>query len=64
MVVDTEILEAIRFRATQLVELARLSGVVLTIDLEPRQPLSMGNYRMAVNVRPARQLAIKEIAYE
>lgn len=52
-----EMLEAIRFRATQLAELARLSGVVLTISLEPRKPLSMGNYSMAVEVRPARVLA-------
>lgn len=59
---DTEMLEAIRFRATQLTELARMAGVVLTIHLEPRKPLSMGNHTMTVAVRPARQLSITEDA--
>jgi RNA binding exosome subunit len=46
---------SIRYRANLLVADAERSGQVLTIELKPKQPLAMGNYRMVADVRPARQ---------
>lgn len=43
--------EIIYMRALSLVELARECGLVLTINTQPRHPLSMGNYDMHVDVR-------------
>lgn len=42
-------------RADQLILDAERAGMVLTIDLEPRRELAMGNYRMRVDVRPSRE---------
>ena len=44
--------EQIRHQAVQLVEDATNAGVVVTITLEPLQPLAMGNHRMVVDVSP------------
>lgn len=46
--------EAIAYIANDLVQTAKRCGLVVTIGLEPRQPLAMGNYDMVVDVRPAR----------
>lgn len=43
--------------AYRLVEDARKSGMLVRIDLVPRQPLAMGNLDMIVDVRPARPVA-------
>lgn len=47
----------IELLAQQLVDMADLAGVVVTISLHPRQPLAMGNYKMVADVRPARVMA-------
>lgn len=39
--------------ARAISELANLSGLVLTIETKPQQPLAMGNYTIVVNVRPS-----------
>lgn len=43
--------------AEQLIYMAELCNAVVTISLEPRQPLAMGHYDMVAHVRPARELA-------
>ncbi len=40
--------------AVRLIEAAQDLGFVLTIDLVPRRPLSMGNHEMLATVRPGR----------
>lgn len=40
--------------AVRVIQAAQDLGFVLTIDLAPRRPLSMGNYEMMAMVRPAR----------
>lgn len=50
-------------RAVALVELARECGMVLTIETQPRKPLMMGFYDMAVSVRPARVLATPKVKH-
>lgn len=50
-------LENIKWKAEQLVALAKQVGVVLTIETVPSNPLAMGNFEMRVEARPARQLA-------
>lgn len=47
----------IELLAQQLVHMAELAGVVVTISTHPRQPLAMGNYDMVAEVRPARVMA-------
>lgn len=42
-------------KALELVNEAKREGVVLTIETQPKQPLAMGNYRMHVSVRVARE---------
>lgn len=37
-------------------------NVVVTVELEPQQPLAMGNYKPRVDVRPVRHSAEPEIA--
>ena len=44
-------------RAQELVRQALSDGVVITISIAPRQPLAMGNYDLAVDVRERRVLA-------
>lgn len=41
--------------ARRLIERAQHSGVVLTIETQPRQPLAMGNYDLVVETREARK---------
>lgn len=50
-------LEAIKWKAEQLVALAKQVNVVLTIETVPQQPLAMGNFEMHVDVRPAREMS-------
>ena len=50
-------LEAIKWKAEQLVALAKQVNVVLTIETVPQQPLAMGNFEMKVDVRPAREIS-------
>lgn len=50
-------LENIKWKAEQLVALAKQVGVVLTIETVPSNPLAMGNFEMRVEARPDRQLA-------
>lgn len=38
----------------QLLDTAHECGFVITVDLDPQQPLAMGNYRMVGFVRGAR----------
>ena len=47
----------ILLQAAELLRRARLAGVVLTIELEPTQPLRMGGYEPVITVRPARVMA-------
>lgn len=49
--------KSVMLRALELIDLAKRSGVVLTIELKPNLPLAMGNYEMVVDVRPAREPA-------
>lgn len=49
--------EAIVAMATELIAVAQRCGFVLTIDIQPRQPLAMGNYDTVVDLRPARVMA-------
>jgi len=44
----------LRDRAAELVAHAQRSGLVLTIEQQPLQPLAMGHYRSVVSVREAR----------
>lgn len=43
--------------AEALIAYARQKGIVVTIDLVPKQPLAQGNYEMVASVRPAREPA-------
>lgn len=40
--------------AQRVIDGANWMGVVLTIELQPQEPLSSGNYKMVAEVRPAR----------
>lgn len=51
---DAASIEEIREQAIALTQRAQCLGVVVTISLEPLQPLRMGNYQMVVDVRKAR----------
>jgi hypothetical protein len=42
--------------ANMLIEIAKMYDAVITIDLRPRQPLSMGNYEMVADVRQSRSV--------
>ncbi len=44
--------EEIKALAESLASRALTLGYVVTIEPEPLRPLAMGNYRLAVNVRP------------
>lgn len=48
--------ENIKWKAEQLVALAKQVGVVLTIETVPSKPLAMGNFEMQVDVRPANEI--------
>lgn len=41
--------------ADNLIHLARLHGVLPTLETEPRQPLAMGNHFLRLTLRPVRQ---------
>lgn len=43
--------------AETLIRIAQMNNAVVTISLEPQEPLAMGNYKMVADVRPARQRA-------
>lgn len=45
----------IAYRVGDLIRDCDESGIVLTINLEPQQPLAMGNYVMRANYREARK---------
>lgn len=47
--------------ARALSELANLSGLVLTVETKPAQPLAMGNYTITVDVRPSHE-AYRELS--
>jgi len=47
-------IQEIDLLARDLVAKAEASGVVLTIEQQPRSPLAMGNYRTVVTTRRAR----------
>ena len=49
--------EAITHVAHEIVELAQRCGLVVTIEIKPREPLAMGNYDMVVDAREARVMA-------
>lgn len=49
--------QAIREDAENLIRIAQTHKAVVTITLEPQEPLAMGNYEMVADVRPARQRA-------
>lgn len=53
-------LQTIQLIASDLIAHAKSRGVVLTIELKPRQPLAMGNYEMLAQVRPARIMSTTE----
>lgn len=44
--------EVIKQRAEELIAEAVQLGVVVTISLQPLQPLAMGNHQMVVEVSP------------
>lgn len=44
--------EQIRQQAERLIADAEAAGLVVTIDLEPLQPLAMGNHKMVAEVQP------------
>jgi hypothetical protein len=48
------VLESLQTRLERLCHEALRSGVVLTVELEPKQPLAMGSYRMLPSARYAR----------
>lgn len=50
-------LDRIQRAAVALVEAAKLSDVILTIETKPLQPLAMGHHEMIIDVRAARQLS-------
>lgn len=52
---DAGEIELIEEQALALTQQAQRLGVVVTISLEPLQPLRMGNYRMVVDARKARE---------
>lgn len=39
--------------AVALSTLAQLNGMVVTIETKPLQPLAMGNYSIAIDIRPS-----------
>lgn len=41
----------------ELVEAARLAGMVITVEQRPLKPLAMGHYESVVSVRAARERA-------
>ena len=44
---------------------AEKRGLVVTVDLVPRQPLAMGNYRMVAEIRPGHSsYRLPEIDYD
>jgi hypothetical protein len=47
-------IQAVQMHAQQLVDYARQHDLVVTITLEPQQPLAMGNYLPVIDVRGAR----------
>lgn len=47
----------VRNAANNLLHLARIYGVVPTIETVPRTPLAMGNYHLRLSLRPTRHLA-------
>jgi hypothetical protein len=47
-------IQAVQMAAQQLVDYARQHDLVVTITLEPQQPLAMGNYLPVIEVRGAR----------
>lgn len=49
-------IENIKWKAEQLIALAKQVGVVLTIETVPSKPLAMGNFEMWVDVRPANEI--------
>ncbi len=51
--------QAIQRAAGHLLALASQAGLVVTIETVPQQPLAMGNYSMAVNVREARHAPVQ-----
>lgn len=51
---DEATIAEIKAQAIALRHQAQRLGVVVTISLEPLQPLRMGNYEMVVDVRKAR----------
>lgn len=55
------IFEAIREDAENLIRVAQTHNAVVTITLEPQEPLAMGNYKMVADVRPARQRAASSL---
>ena len=49
-------LENLKWKAQQLVDLAKQVGAVITIETVPNKPLAMGNHEMRVDVRPANEI--------
>lgn len=46
--------DQLRCVVCELVEAARLAGMVITVEQVPLQPLAMGHYKSVVSVRAAR----------
>jgi hypothetical protein len=46
--------DQLRCVVCELVEAARLAGMVITVEQVPLQPLAMGHYKSVVSVRAAK----------
>ncbi|WP_428001829.1 hypothetical protein [Acidovorax sp.] len=53
--IDPSVTRAVHSAAMDLVAFAQREGLVVTIETTAAQPLAMGNYRLQVDVRPARR---------
>lgn len=56
MTAKRTIKEDIEHELLQLLIRADQMGLVITVELRPRQPLAMGNYTMLPNVRDANRV--------
>lgn len=46
------IINEVKERAEELIRYAEEVGMVVTIDLQPLQPLAMGHHKMVADVQP------------